>query len=288
MFSQTSKEVSYSATNGRAYITFERPEKRNALTYEMFNQMMAYIRQAEQDDDVRIIIFRAEGDHFSAGHDLAQVGKEYGFDPSGKGRRPSQRARLHWDKHHIEQFRNICFCVKPTLGLIKGYCVGAGLHLIEACDFAIADETAKIGHPEQKMGLAGAAYMTTWNIVASGPKKAREILMLGDILTPAAAMDAGFVNKVVPRGELDSAGEEWAEKIVRLPRDAVAFGKAAFHLAYDSLGMNTQFVQGYVMHALSTNIRFEEDEMNFMREKRDKGVAAAAKDREDRYKNPSE
>lgn len=288
MFSQTSKEVSYSATNGRAYITFERPEKRNALTYEMFNQMMAYIRQAEQDDDVRIIIFRAEGDHFSAGHDLSQVGKEYGFDPSGKGRRPSQRARLHWDKHHIEQFRNICFCVKPTLGLIKGYCVGAGLHLIEACDFAIADETAKIGHPEQKMGLAGAAYMTTWNIVASGPKKAREILMLGDILTPAAAMDAGFVNKVVPRGELDSAGEEWAEKIVRLPRDAVAFGKAAFHLAYDSLGMNTQFVQGYVMHALSTNIRFEEDEMNFMREKRDKGVAAAAKDREDRYKNPSE
>ncbi|HHW33669.1 MAG TPA: enoyl-CoA hydratase/isomerase family protein [Paracoccus solventivorans] len=288
MFSQTSKEVSYSATNGRAYITFERPEKRNALTYEMFNQMMAYIRQAEEDDDVRIIIFRAEGDHFSAGHDLSQVGKEYGFDPSGKGRRPSQRARLHWDKHHIEQFRNICFCVKPTLGLIKGYCVGAGLHLIEACDFAIADETAKIGHPEQKMGLAGAAYMTTWNIVASGPKKAREILMLGDILTPAAAMDAGFVNKVVPRGELDSAGEEWAEKIVRLPRDAVAFGKAAFHLAYDSLGMNTQFVQGYVMHALSTNIRFEEDEMNFMREKRDKGVAAAAKDREDRYKNPSE
>lgn len=288
MFSQISKEVSYSATNGRAYITFERPEKRNALTYEMFNQMMAYIRQAEQDDDVRIIIFRAEGDHFSAGHDLSQVGKEYGFDPSGKGRRPSQRARLHWDKHHIEQFRNICFCVKPTLGLIKGYCVGAGLHLIEACDFAIADETAKIGHPEQKMGLAGAAYMTTWNIVASGPKKAREILMLGDILTPAAAMDAGFVNKVVPRGELDSAGEEWAEKIVRLPRDAVAFGKAAFHLAYDSLGMNTQFVQGYVMHALSTNIRFEEDEMNFMREKRDKGVAAAAKDREDRYKNPSE
>lgn len=288
MFSQESKEVSYSATNGRAYITFERPEKRNALTYEMFNQIMAYIHQAEQDDDVRIIIFRAEGDHFSAGHDLSQVGKEYGFDPSGKGRRPSQRARLHWDKHHIEQFRNICFCVKPTLGLVKGYCVGAGLHLIEACDFAIADETAKIGHPEQKMGLAGAAYMTTWNIVASGPKKAREILMLGEILTPAAAMDAGFVNRVVPRGELDSAGEEWAEKIVRLPRDAVAFGKAAFHLAYDSLGMNTQFVQGYVMHALSTNIRFEEDEMNFMREKRDKGVAAAAKDREDRYKNPSE
>lgn len=288
MFSQTSKEVSYSATNGRAYITFERPEKRNALTYEMFNQMMAYIHQAEQDDDVRIIIFRAEGDHFSAGHDLAQVGKEYGFDPSGKGRRPSQRARLHWDKHHIEQFRNICFCVKPTLGLIKGYCVGAGLHLIEACDFAIADETAKIGHPEQKMGLAGAAYMTTWNIVASGPKKAREILMLGEFLTPEAAMDAGFVNKIVPRGELDSAGEEWAEKIVRLPRDAVAFGKAAFHLAYDSLGMNTQFVQGYVMHALSTNIRFEEDEMNFMREKRNKGVAAAARDREGRYKNLSE
>ena len=284
LFAETSDEISYLAKDGKAYITFERPQKRNALTYEMFNQLMAFMRVAEEDDNVRVIIFRAEGEHFCSGHDLAQVVKEYGFDPANKKRRPSQRARLHWDKHHIEQFRDICFSVKPTLALIKGYCVGAGLHLVEACDLAIADETAKIGHPEQKIGLAGAAYMTTWNILAHGPKKAREILMLGEILTPQAAMEVGFVNKVVPAGLLDDAGEDWAERIVRLPRDAVAFGKAAFHLAYDSLGLNTQFTQGYVMHALGTNIRYEEDEFNFMREKRVKGVSSAAHDREDHYK----
>jgi enoyl-CoA hydratase len=284
MFSQTSSEISYRAQDGRAYITLERPEKRNALTYEMFNQLIAYMRDAEQDDDVRVIIFRAAGDHFCSGHDLEQVGKEYGFDPANKKRRPSQRARLHWDKHHIEQFRDLCFCVKPTLSLVKGYCVGAGLHLVEATDLTIADETAKIGHPEQKIGLAGAAYMTTWNILAHGPKKAREILLLADILTPQAALDAGFVNKIVPAGSLDEAGEEWAERLVRLPRDAVAFGKAAFHLAYDSLGLNSQFVQGYVMHALGTNIRYEEDEFNFMRQKRDTGVRSAAHDREKHFK----
>ena len=175
--------VKYEARDGRAYITFCRDEKRNALTYEMFDRLMEHMECAERDDDVRVVIFRGEGRDFSTGHDLGQVGgAEYGFSKEPGARRPSQRIRLSFDKHHVEQFRQILYCTKPTLSLVQGYCVGAGLYIVEASDLAIAAEDAKIGHPEQKMGLAGASYMTSVNILAMGPKKARELLLLGETM----------------------------------------------------------------------------------------------------------
>ncbi len=275
----------YDKRNGKAYITFNRPEKRNALTYGAFDRMMACLADAESDDDVRAIVFQGAGEHFCSGHDLAEIGSEYGFDPSGKGRRPSQRARLNFDRKHINQFRDLFYCSKPTIALVRGYCVGAGLHIVEACDLAIASDAAKMGHPEQKAGLAGAAYMTAWNILAAGPKKARELLLIGDMLTPDHAVQMGLANKVVPDSQLEVAGEEWADRIAKLPRDAIALGKAAVNLALDSLGMTSQFAHGYVMHALSTNIRYESDEYNFMKKRRDEGVSSATKQREGRYED---
>jgi enoyl-CoA hydratase len=275
--------ILYEKRDGKAYITFNRPDKRNALTYAAFDRMMACIDDAEQDDDVRVVIITGAGGHFSAGHDLAEIGSEYGFDPSGKGRRPSQRARLNFDRRHLNQFRDLFYCSKPTIALVRGYCVGAGLHIVEACDLAIASDAARIGHPEQKAGLAGAAYMTAWNILAAGPKKARELLLIADMLVPEQAVQMGLVNKVVPDAELEAAGEDWAGRIAKLPRDAIAFGKAATNLALDSLGMTSQFAHGYVMHALSTNIRYEDDEYNFMKKRRDEGVRSASHGREERY-----
>jgi enoyl-CoA hydratase len=273
----------YDKRGGKAYITFNRPAKRNALTYAAFDRMMDCLADAEQDDDIRVVILSGAGGHFSAGHDLAEIGSEYGFDPSGKGRKPSQRARLNFDRRHLNQFRDLFYCSKPTIALVRGYCVGAGLHIVEACDLAIASDAARIGHPEQKAGLGGAAYMTAWNILAAGPKKARELLLIADMLAPQEAVQMGLVNKVVADAELEAAGEDWADRIAKLPRDAIAFGKAATNLALDSLGMTSQFAHGYVVHALSTNIRYEEDEYNFMKKRRDEGVRSASHGREERY-----
>ena len=275
--------ILYHKQDGKATITFNRPDKRNALTYAAFDRMMDCLADAERDDDVRVVVLQGAGGHFCAGHDLAEIGTEYGFDPSGKGRRPSQRARLNFDRRHLQQFRDLLYCSKPTIALVRGYCVGAGLHIVEACDLAIASDAARIGHPEQKAGLAGAAYMTAWNIIAAGPKKARELLLIADVLAPQEAVQMGLVNKVVPDAELEAAGAEWAGRVARLPRDAIAIGKAAAHVALDSLGMTSQFTHGYVLHALSTNIRYEADEYNFMKQRREKGVRAASHGREARF-----
>lgn len=283
MSSDLRDHIRYESRDGKAYITIDRPEKRNALAFEMLDELVRYVDQAEQDDDVRVILLKGGGKQdFCAGHDLEQVSGRYGFDDA-QGRRPSQRIRLHTDKRDLEKFQRIFYCVKPIIALVRGNCMGAGLHLVEASDLAIASDTARIGHPEQKIGLSGAAYMTTLDILTMGPKKAREMLLLAEVMSAEQAAALGLVNKVVPDAELETAGEEWADRIVKLPRDGIAIGKAATHLAMDSLGMSTQFIHGYITHVLGTNIRFEPDEFNFLKNRRDHGVRAASHAREGFY-----
>ena len=278
--------VEYLAKDGRAYVTINRPAKKNAMTNAMFEQLMQAYDHAEADDDVRVVVLQGAGEDFCTGHDLAEVGKEYGettVDEKGRVRKPSQRARLQHDKMYIGRFQRIFESLKPTLSLVRGYCLGGGLYLAEASDLVIADETAKLGHPEQKLGLSGAAYFAAWEMMTLGPRKARELLLMADIWTAQQALEFGLVNRVVPAAELAEQGEQWAERIVRLPRDGIAMGKAATHLAMESLGINAQFAYGHILHALATNVRYEPDEYNFMKARRDKGVHASNHERESFY-----
>jgi len=278
--------VDYVARDGRAYITLNNPKKKNAMTHDMWEQLVRAYDRAEADDDVRCIVLTGAGGDFCTGHDMAEVGNQYGpttVDAKGRPRRPSQRARLRYDKRYVERFARIFTCLTPTLALVRGYCLGGGLYLAEACDLVIAADSARMGHPEQKLGLSGAAYFDAWEMMTLGVRKARELLLMADIWNAEQALANGLVNKVVPEAELIERGEEWAERIVRLPRDGIVLGKSATLLAMQALGINNQFAYGPVYHALASNMRWEEDEVNFFKEKRDKGVTAANKAREERY-----
>ena len=278
--------VDYVARDGRAYITLNRPDKKNAMSNAMWKQLMHGYDRAEDDDDVRVVILQGAGDDFCAGHDLSEVGNQYGdggTDEEGRKRRPSQRARLQYDKQYIERFQRIFTFLKPTLSLVKGYCLGGGLYMAESSDLVIAADTARLGHPEQKLGLSGAAYLDAWEIVTLGARKARELLLLAEVWSAQEALANGLVNKVVPLHELEERGEAWAERIVRLPRDGIALGKAATNMAMQSLGVTSQFTYGHVMHSLATNMRWEPGEFNFMKERKVKGVRAMNHEREAFY-----
>jgi enoyl-CoA hydratase len=278
--------VDYVARDGRAYITLNRPDKKNAMSNAMWKQLMHGYDRAEDDDDVRVVILQGAGDDFCAGHDLSEVGNQYGdggTDEEGRKRRPSQRARLQYDKQYIERFQRIFTFLKPTLSLVKGYCLGGGLYMAESSDLVIAADTARLGHPEQKLGLSGAAYLDAWEIVTLGARKARELLLLAEVWSAQEALANGLVNKVVPLDELEERGEAWAERIVRLPRDGIALGKAATNMAMQSLGVTSQFTYGHVMHSLATNMRWEPGEFNFMKERKVKGVRAMNHEREAFY-----
>jgi len=268
-------------------LTFNKPDTLNALNIEFSREIDAALDEVERDDDVKALVFKGSGKGFSSGYDLGRVYFVYGGG-TGKAeddtRRPSQRARLAYDKWRAESLRRIFFMDKITIAQVHGYCIGGGLYMSLCCDMTVCADDSKIGHAEQRLGFAGAMYVFPILMSLIGQKKARELLLTGRLLDGKEAERIGLVNKTVPRDQLDDEVRKLAASMTLLPRDGIAIGKACARLAYDSMGLSTAFGQGYLGHTMFTNTRFEKGEFNFLKRRRDVGVKDAVKERDARYK----
>jgi len=269
-----------------ATITLNKPETLNAMDVELTEDILAALTQAEEDDDVKVVILKGSGRCFSSGYDLGRVYYVYGGG-SGKAeekaRRPSQRARLKYDRWRSDTLRRIYLSPKITIAQVHGYCIGGGLYTVLCCDLALAAEDAKIGHLEQRLVFAGVMYVLPIEIMHIGPKKTRELLLTGKTFDGKEAERMGIVNKAVPLDKLEEETKKMARAATLMPRDGIAIGKAMAQVAYDTLGLTSSFSQGYLGHTMATNVRFEEDEFNFLRARRDLGVKEAIKARDKRY-----
>jgi len=284
------KEVIYEKKNLRegavATITLNKPETLNAMDFELTEEILKALAQAEEDDDVKAVVLKGAGRAFSSGYDLSRVYYVYGGGtgkPKDKTRRPSQRARLKYDQWRSETLRRIFTCPKVTIAQVHGYCIGGGLYTVLCCDLAIAASNAKIGHSEQRLVFAGAMYVLPIEIMLIGQKRARELLLTGKLIDGNEAERIGLVNRSVPEDKLEDETMKMAQTITLMPRDGLAVGKAMAMVAYDTLGLTSSFSQGYLGHTMATNIRFEEDEFNFLKMRRDLGVKEAIKARDKRY-----
>jgi enoyl-CoA hydratase len=284
------KEVIYEKKDFKegavATITLNKPETLNAMDFELTEDILKALTQAEEDDDVKAVILKGAGRAFSSGYDLSRVYYVYGGGtgkPEEKTRRPSQRARLKYDRWRSETLKRIFTYPKVTIAQVHGYCIGGGLYTVLCCDLAIAASNAKIGHSEQRLVFAGAMYVLPIEIMLIGQKRTRELLLTGKLIDGNEAERIGLVNKSVPEDKLEDETMKMAQMITLMPRDGLAVGKAMAMVAYDTLGLTSSFAQGYLGHTMATNIRFEEGEFNFLKMRRDLGVKEAIKARDKRY-----
>jgi len=279
-------EKSKFAEGAVATITLNKPETLNAMDVELTEDILKALTEAEEDDDVKAVIFKGAGRCFSSGYDLGRVYYVYGGGTGKAGekvRRPSQRSRLKYDRWRSESLRRIYTCPKVTIAQVHGYCIGGGLYTVLCCDLAIAASNAKIGHSEQRLVFAGAMYVLPIEVMLIGQKKTRELLLTGKLVDGDEAERIGLVNKSVPEDKLEDETMKMAQIITLMPRDGLAIGKAMAMVAYETLGLTSSFGQGYLGHTMATNIRFEEDEFNFLKHRRDLGVKGAIKARDKRY-----
>ncbi len=142
------KYVIYEKEGEIATITFNKPDKMNSYVIisvgEDFAEVLDAITQAEEDDEVKVIIFKGAGRCFSAGQDLSKVGFVYGFGTAKDDRRPSQRIRLKMDKMGIsEGYKRFFFCSKLTIAQVHGFALEAGLMIAMLCDFFICSDDCK-------------------------------------------------------------------------------------------------------------------------------------------------
>ena len=272
-----------------ARITLNRPEKLNTWDFPhqggITDQFYTALAKAEDDDDVKVIIIRGSGRAFSAGHDLSTVGFVYGIGTGKAGeRRASQRIRLKVDRRWLENHQKLMLCQKVTIAQVHGICIGEGAVMAEMCDIAIAADDAQIAHSEQRLGFSGSGMNLVPLYLAVGIKRARELLLTGRFITGKQAAEIGLVARSVPGDTLEEEVDKTAKAVCLLPRDGISIGKMSTHMIYDILGMTQGLTQGYISHTMFTNLRWEDDEYNFFKERRNQGLKTGFHGRDDRYK----
>jgi enoyl-CoA hydratase/carnithine racemase len=199
-----------------ARVTLNRPEKRNALSLELMQELFGSLRSLGADPEVRVIVIEGAGVAFSAGHDLSEmVGRDLPF-----------YERLF--EICVELMETIHRIPQPVIAKVHGVATAAGCQLVAACDLAVAAEDARFATPGVKIGLFCSTPMVPLSR-AIGRKRALEMLLTGDLIGASTALDWGLVNRVVPSEQLDAAVAELVERITRSSPLTVGIGKEAFY-----------------------------------------------------------
>ena len=283
------KYIIYEKEGNIARITLNKPEKMNAFSFlggddaDEFHHAFA---DAAEDDDIKVVILKGSGKAFCVGHDLSKVGFVYGMGTGQPGeRRPSQRIRLWTDKSGFhDKMMRLFLHPKITIAQVHGYAIAGGMGLALNCDLIVAAEDARIGFTEQRLGFAGSAAGVISLVRSIGLKRTMDLLLTGRVIDGKEAARIGLVTKAVPADKLDEEVERLAKAMTLLPRDGIAIGKATRHLIYEQLGLLSDFVYIYYSHTFFTNLRWEPDEYNFFKERRDRGTKVGFKERDERYK----
>jgi enoyl-CoA hydratase len=270
-----------------ATVTLNRPDKLNALNDDLYAAMFDAFDEAARDDMVKVVILKGAGTSFSTGHDLTQVSTVYeGWTmpkPGEKVRRPSQRSRLTTDRRRLsDRWSKLFNFPKATIAQVHGYCIEGGCNLQLMCDMTIAADDARFSYRGQRLAAGGASTPFFHLVNVLGYKKARELILTGRTITGIEAADIGLINSAVPAADLDAITRETAAKIALMPRDAIVMGKVYSSMVYDVIGLNNWNTLT-VGHTLATNLRFEPDEYNYHKEKRDRGPRDAFHDLHERH-----
>jgi enoyl-CoA hydratase/carnithine racemase len=203
-----------------ARIVLNRPEKRNALSLELMEEMTAALREASADPDTRAIVIEGAGPAFSAGHDLSEM---IGRDREFLARLFDRCSVMMETLHRLPQ---------PVIAKVHGIATAAGCQLVAACDLAVAAEGTRFATPGVKIGLFCSTPMVPVSR-AVGRKRAMQMLLTGEPIDAATALDWGLVNRVVPHEELEPAVLELVQAIARSSAYTVATGKHAFYSQID-------------------------------------------------------
>lgn len=217
--------VTYASDGGVARITFNRPEKLNALKPESFRLLGEMMERARTDDEVRVIVLAGEGRAFVAGADI-----EYYVGLSAE----DFRGFIDASRAVVDAF---AACEKPIIASVRGFALGGGFELVLASDLVVAADNARFGLPEAKLGLLPGGGGTQRLPRLVGRVRANELIMTGRMLTATEAQSWGLVNVVCPKDELDAEVDRLIDGILSSAPLAVGVAKSLIASAIDvSLG----------------------------------------------------
>lgn len=217
---ESTPELLYEISEGVATVTINRPERRNALSWEVLTAMREVIADARTDDDVRVLVITGAGERaFCAGADLG-------------GMQGDSHAEVHAGRGELAAlFEDLWSMGKPTVARVRGYCLAGGFGLALSCDLVVASDDSSFGTPEVNVGLW--PYMITVPLCRSmPPKRALELMMTGRRIDAQEADRFGFLTSVVPPAELDQAVQDLTGTLAAASPSAMRLGRDSFYATW--------------------------------------------------------
>jgi enoyl-CoA hydratase/carnithine racemase len=235
--------VLYESKDRIAAITLNRPEARNAQNKQMLDELDTCWTKAAQDDDVRVIVVKANGPHFSSGHDISVKPGETVVDYKNKG----LEAIFHYERvrflGYSRKWRDV---PKPSIAAVQGACIAAGMMLCWPCDLIVAAENAFFSDPVLRMGIGGVEYHGhTWEF---GARKAKELLFTAGRFDAHEAHRLGMVNRVVPTEKLEEETFALARQIAEMHPFALAQAKRMVNSTLDIMGQYSALQTAFDIH----------------------------------------
>jgi methylglutaconyl-CoA hydratase len=197
--------VQYDVDQRVGYITLNRPDKRNALNLQMVDELKEAFSMAEESEDVKVVVLRANGQAFCAGADLAYLQQLQAN---------TYEENLYDSQNLKELFHQIHTMSKVVIAQVNGFAVAGGCGLATVCDFSFAVPEAKFGYTEVKIGFIPAIVMI-FLIRKIGEGKAKELLLTGNLIMADRALSMGLINEVVPADLLATRVEEFAQDLIK-------------------------------------------------------------------------
>jgi enoyl-CoA hydratase len=223
-------------------ITLNRPEKRNAISTPLRNELLDALRAHDNDPDVRVTIVRGAGPCFSSGYDLTggplMEGAPF-YSAPGDGQ---------WARQANDTWFSVWDLAKPVIAQIHGYAIAGGTELASACDLVYVAEDATISYP-----VVRVVSPPDWqyHTVLLGLRRAMELMLTGDPITGVEAAAIGFANRAFPADELDQRVLDVACRVAGVPSDLTQINKRSIHRAFDVWGARAAIRAGTELQALA-------------------------------------
>jgi enoyl-CoA hydratase len=232
--------VIYEVRRAVAYITMNRPERRNGLSEAMSDDLEACVGMADADDNIKVLLLRGNGPSFCGGYDLSGVAPvpepppdpdaDWGWDRVSRTVSAMRRDGEWW----LRMFWNLR---KPVVAQVHGACLAGGNDLIAAADIVVAAEDATFGLPQARgMGVIHTMGLWPYHV---GLRKSKELAFTGDSITGSEAEQLGLVNKAVPASRLTEETTWLAERIALMPRQILMAHKFAINRFAEAAGLET-------------------------------------------------
>jgi len=231
------QNILYEVERGRARITLNRPEKRNALSFPLLAELSEALWDADADREVHSVILRGAGTGFSSGYDLTESASREGLRGGASYRGGRSIDDDIWQLERSQRMRMAIFDMhKPVLAQVHGHCLAGGTDVALLCDMVIAADDASFGFPPARDLGALPNNMWLYNV---GPQWAKRLTLTGDTITGKEAAQIGLVMKSVPPDLLEAEVEGLADRLALVDADLLAANKRIINLGLELMGART-------------------------------------------------